>query len=117
MIIPGPWFRDQYKARTAVAKLLLEQRARVGGDQIAGGGRIAVVQHSYRPALEQRVIEVIQGLMGIQQVLRGPHLQALRANLFRFYFLRFGNRQIPYQRDVARIQRDVILERRDHARQ
>ena len=42
--------------------------------------RIAVMQNSHRPSVQQRLIEVIQGLMRIDQVLGRPDLQAALAD-------------------------------------
>ena len=117
MVVPGPRPGDEDEPPAAVAELLLEQRTRIGGDQIAGGGRIAVVQHAYRSAAKQRLIEPVEGSMRIHQVLRRADRKGAVADLCGFRVLRLGNGQIPHQRNIARIERYVVLQGGNCARQ
>ncbi len=67
VVVPGPGTGDQNESCAAVAKLLLEHGARVGGDKIPGGRRIAVVKDACGAVLQQRLVEMIQGVGGIGQ--------------------------------------------------
>ncbi len=68
VVVPGPRPRDQHESAAAVAELLLQHRAGIGGDQIAGGGRIAVVHDAGGAALEQRCVEMIERVRRVDQI-------------------------------------------------
>src|SRR5271168_2695649 len=43
MAVPGPGFGDEDEAGTGVAEALLEEIAGIAGDEVGGGGGVAVV--------------------------------------------------------------------------
>jgi hypothetical protein len=41
--VPGPRLGDEHETVAGIAEALLEEAAQVGGDEVRGGGRVAVV--------------------------------------------------------------------------
>jgi len=73
--VPGPGTVDQQKARTAVSEARLQYLPRVAGDQVGGGGRVAVVDDSYLHVAVALVfgaqggVEVVQRAAAVVQIV------------------------------------------------
>ena len=74
MAIPGPGFGDEDEAGASVAEALLEEVASVAGDEVGGGGGVAVVNDTdvVAPAgveLAEGLVEVVEGSVVVDQEL------------------------------------------------
>ena len=72
--VPGPGFGDQHEAGAGVAEAILQQLAGVAGDEVGGGGRVAVVHDADRPGalafgeIVERGVEVVEAAAVIHKV-------------------------------------------------
>ncbi len=122
MVVPGPRASDEREAAAGVAELFLQRGAGVGGNQVAGGGRIAVVEDARGAAFEERVVKMIELMVGIDQVFGRGGLQALLAQLGIFGFSDGIARRAFYGKSTTRgngrgIERFEFLKRRHVLRQ
>src|SRR6516225_8140243 len=108
MVVPSPRLGDQNEPRARIAELFLEQRPRVGGNEIAGGRRVAVMQYSRDSAAQQRRVKMVQLVVWIGETLGGHELQPrgahflhrCRGSLSRL----LGHRKLPYRGNRLRIE-------------
>src|SRR4029079_1591167 len=68
MVIPGPRPSHEHETYAAVAELMLQQGAGVGGDQVGGGGGIAVMNDMDALPFEERFVKMIQHMRRVGKI-------------------------------------------------
>ena len=75
MAVPGPGLGDEDEAGAGVAEALLEEIAGVAGDEVGGGGRVAVVDDADGAAglagaeVAEGGVEVVEGAVVVEEEL------------------------------------------------